>query len=357
MVIDSYLSNIERAYYCEKLIAQLRGHFPEYKILLINKSKESFGVEKKVDYYFNFGDSFMVGMPPKNLLESGAYSKPYVYFGTSIGTLENWMPLTGITDHVAGIYNSFVLSAKIAKTLGFDKVFKFEFDTVFDESELKTLKTEIESFKDFILYGTRHEGKWSRYDLVDTHIIGFSPKVFEGYELVRNDEEYWKVCSKSGFYGKWIEYLIPAILDQRKKEEELDGITFEGYLKEKYPLTKFDTVNSPGGWTEKWKEIPAIGRISLDGGASELQDKLCLFFYNNDFGNINVETIIYKEEKVIFHVNKELSHRSWFYDEIKLDSELKVISEYTSNEGYHKKMEYTISPETINNLRYRILKS
>ena len=123
LVIDSYLSNIERAYYCENLISQIRNHFSDYKILLINKSKESFGVEKKVDYYFNFGDSFMVGYPPNEIIDSGKYSKPYVFFGTTLGTIENWMPLTGVTDHVAGIYNSFVLSSKISKLLGFEKVF------------------------------------------------------------------------------------------------------------------------------------------------------------------------------------------------------------------------------------------
>lgn len=357
LVIDSYISNLERAFFCEKLIVQLRENFPEYKILLINKSKESFNVEKKVDYYFNFGDSFMVGMPPDILLNNGAYSKPYIFFGSTIGTLENWMPLVGITDHVAGIYNSFVLSAKIANTLGFEKVFKFEFDTIFDEKELKQLKGEIESFEDYILYGIRHEGKWTRLDLIDTHMVGYSCKIFDGFELVRNDEEYWELCSKVEYWGKWIEYLIPAILNYQKNKFNISGTSVEGNLREYYKNTKFDVVNSPGGWTEKWKEIPMIGKISLDSGETELSDTVCIFYLNKDFDEVNVDFKIFRDDEVIHHRNKILGLNFWSYEELKIEGELKVISEYTTSCGTHKKMEYKITKEDIPNLRYRILKS
>lgn len=357
LVIDSYISNLERAYYCEKLVAQIRKIFTNYKILLINKSKDSLGVEKKVDYYFNFGDSFMVGLPPKEILDAKAYSIPYVYFVTSVGTLENWMPLTGVTDHVAGIYNSFVLSSKISESLGFEKVFKFEFDTEFDEIELKTLKNEIESFEDFLIYGARHEGKWTKHDLIDVHMIGFKNNFFKGFELVKNDDDYWKLCSKIGYHGKWIEYLIPAILNYQNEKYGLNGTLIKGNLRDYYKNTKFDTVNSPGGWTEKWKEIPMIGKISMDSGGSELEDSVCIFFLNKDFDEVNVDIKIYHEKELIYHRTKFLTMNVWSYEEIEIKGDIDVVSEYITSCGINKKMEYKIKKEDIPNLRYRIIKS
>jgi len=357
LVIDSYLSTIERAYYCDKLITQIRTFFPEYKILLINKSKESFGVEKKVDYYFNFGDSFMVGYPPQETLENRAYSIPYVYFVTDVGTFENFMPLTGITDHVAGIYNSFILSSKISKSLGFEKVFKFEFDTVFNENELKKLKGEIESFDDYLMYGVRHEGQWTTHDLVDVHMIGFKNEVFDGLELVTKDEDYWNLCSKIGYYGKWIEYLIPAIINFQKNKFGFSGLCFKGNLRDYYSKTHFDTVNSPGGWTEKWKQIPMVARISIDSGLTELTDRVCIFYLNKDFDEVTVDVKIYSNEGLIYQKNKVFSHNNWLYEELEIKDDWMVISEYTTSSEEHKKMEYPIIKNDISKLTYRILKS
>jgi len=357
LVIDSYISNLERAYYCEKLVAQIRKIFTNYKILLINKSKDSLGVEKKVDYYFNFGDSFMVGLPPRETLDKKLYSVPYVYFITPVGTLENWMPFTGVTDHVAGIYNSFILSSKISQNLGFKKVFKFEFDTEFDELELKRLKDEIESFQDFLIYGVRQEGKWITDNLIDVHMIGFKNNIFDGFELLKNDTDYWNLCSKVGYYGKWIEYLIPAIINHQIEKHGFQGNSMVGNLRDYYRNTKFDTVNSPGGWTEKWKEIPMIGRISLDSGETEKNDTLCVFYLNKDFDEVNVNVIIYFENEIIYQQNKNLKSNVWVYEEIQIDGDLYVISEYTTSCGTNKKMEYQIKKEDISKLRYRILKS
>ena len=67
LVIDSYISDNIRAEACSNLITQLRTHLPEYELLLINKSNNSFDLEKKVDYYFNYGKGFLVGYPPEQV--------------------------------------------------------------------------------------------------------------------------------------------------------------------------------------------------------------------------------------------------------------------------------------------------
>ena len=71
--IDSYISDIERSIECHKLINQIRDVFPDYKIGLINKYPDSFKLDSLVDYYFYYGDSIMVGEPPKHLLNEGLY--------------------------------------------------------------------------------------------------------------------------------------------------------------------------------------------------------------------------------------------------------------------------------------------
>jgi len=109
LVIDSYISDSTRAEACSNLITQLRTNLPEYEILLINKSSNSFDLEKQVNYYFNYGKGFLVGYPPEEIIKNEYYEVPYVYVTTNFGTCENWFPFVGVSDHVAGIYNSFVL--------------------------------------------------------------------------------------------------------------------------------------------------------------------------------------------------------------------------------------------------------
>lgn len=356
LVIDSYISNLERASYCEKLIKQLRSVFDNYKILLINKSRNNFGLENIVDYYFNMGDSFMVSAPPKELIDSSVYSVPYVYVQTSLGTFENWMPLTGVTDHVAGIYNSFVISAKFAESLGFEKVFKFEFDTEFDYEELSNIKTEIEDFEDYILYGVRHQGQWETNNLVDVHIIGYSTKIFKGFDIVRNDDEYWDLCKKVGYYTKWIEYIVPVIIDYQKQNYELNGTIKYGHLEDYYPKTKFDVVNSPGMWTEKWKTIPMVGRISLDDGKTELDNKVSVFYYNSDFEFVDVKCQIFSDDNLVHNMERNLPNRHWTYDEIEVTDEIKVFSEYVASDGTTYKNEKIIKKGDIPFLNQRMVK-
>ena len=357
LVLDSYLSDLQRAFVCEQLIKKIRKFFPNYKLLLINKSHSDFGLQNKVDYYLNYGDGFMVGYPPKDILQSEAYSKPYVYRSVSIGTIENWMPLTGITDHVAGIYNSFVLSAKIGENLKFDKVYKIEFDTDFDDQDLVIIKKDVDQFKDFLFYGKRKEGKWSPSDhyILDTHLCGFSPKIFEGFDLVKNDRDYWDLCEKIKYYGKWIEYIIPRIFDYNSEKYHFEGIEVEGNLRSVYSNTKFDVVNSPGFWVNKWTDIPKICRLSGDKGVSELENKVGLFFYNEKRPTIEVETSIYNSEKLINKLKYNLEESWWAYYEIDVFEQIKIVSKYTSKDGFEHSYERILEPNKIKDLDCRFL--
>ena len=203
-VVDGYLSNEERYLTCDKLIDQIRKVYPGIKILLINKHVLTWGLEEKVDHYFYFGEGFMLGHPPIELLEKNLYERPYTYLKTERGVFENWFPLTNVTDHVANIYNTFLISSKLAKALGYEKVFKIEYDTFFDEEEFLSIKNDIDHFTDYLFFGTRKEGEWAKphHYLIDVHMVGYSYRCFETYEAVKNDEDWWKLCERVNYYGK-----------------------------------------------------------------------------------------------------------------------------------------------------------
>lgn len=356
LVVDCFLSNLERAAICEKLILQLRKFFPEYKILLINKSKKTYGIESSVDYYFEFGDSFIVGFPSKKIIET-KYHKPYVFFETDIGTVENWLPICGVTDHVGGILNSFILSSKLCNLLGFKKVFKFEFDTEFDENDLKKIRNDIEIFDDYIIYGLRHEGQYTKLSLIDVHIIGFTPIYFEGFEILRNEDDFWKMCEKINYYGKWIEYIIFVIFSKKTSDLNLRGITYNEYVRKLYSKSKFDKVNSPGLWVDKWKKIPMICRLSSDSGLTESTKKVVVFFLNKDYDEIQVETTISSNDKILYNVNKTLCRNCWHYNEIEVTDTVLVKSKYISKEGTEYSYSEEITQDEISNLNYRWIKS
>lgn len=357
LVIDSYINSQDRASVCENLIKKLREHFVGYEILLINKSNDSFGLELKVDYYFNYGKGFMVGYPPQEILDSQVYSMPYVYYETSSFICENWMSLTGMTDHVAGIYNSFIISKNIAEMVGYEKVFKFEFDTEFDNDELIDIKNDIDKMDDYLFYGYRKEGQWSPddYYLIDVHICGFDIKIFKDFNIVKNDEEYWGLCKKIKYYGKWIEYVIPRILEYQKQNKQYYGIMYDGIVRDKYPNTKFDIINSPGGWTEKWKNIPKICSVSNDGGKTQKLNQIILFFYNQDYNQVDVNIKIYIDELDIDEKNITLNNGSWFYENKEFNNKIRIVSKNVSTCGEIKEYDKTIHITEINKLNCRMI--
>lgn len=357
LVIDSYLSDKDKASACLNLINQLKENFLEHEILLINKSKENFNLEKQVDYYFNYGKGFLVGYPPKELLESKKYERPYVYFKTDDFTLENWMPLTNVTDHVAGIYNTFILSCNIAKMLGYNKVFKIEYDTFFDQEEINIIKNDVENFQDYVFYGVRKEGEWAKdYQyLIDVHICGYSVNLFDDFKIVKNDKEFWDLCEKINYYGKWIEYIIPAVIEQVKKHKNLIGKEYNIELRKFLPKSKFDLLNSPGQWTEKWKDIPKISRISIDNGLSEVSNQIILFYYNNDYKDIEVKLEITEGDVILHNENIYMSNKSWYYFGWNVGKEIVIKSTIIENNKEIMSFNKIINQDNIKDLNTRVI--
>lgn len=328
LVIDSYLSSEDRARTCKNLIRQMREVFHDHKILLINKHKDSHGTEESVDYYFYFGDGFMVGPPPQHLLDSQRYEMPYTYVNTHLGTCENWFPLVGVTDHVANIYNSFILSTNIARILGYQKVFKVEYDTSFDDlTELNRIKKDVAAFNDYLFYGTRKEGEWAKPHqyLVDVHMIGYSTKVFDGFGILKNDNDFWDLCEKIGYFGKWIEYIIPGVAEYQRNHQHLDGIDFPIRVAELFPGTIFDTINSPGEWASSWESIPKICRVGQRSGEHEMIGRIVLFYWGNDETPIKTYVEVTNERgDIVFRKEQEVQPSTWVLDEIIVDEPLNV---------------------------------
>jgi hypothetical protein len=349
ITIDSYLSNLERAYTCSNLIKQIREVFgKEYSILLINKSNNDFGLQNEVDYYINLSNSFLVGYPPQHILDNDRYERPYVYVNISFGTCENWLPLTGVTDHVGGIYNSFIISSNISKMLGLSNVFKIEYDTIFDLEELHDIKLDIEKEKDFIFYGTRKEGEYAKnhHYLVDLHIVGYSNKIFDGFNIIYNSEEYWNLCDRINYYGKWIEYVIPSIFEYQKNTNEYDGIEYDIKLRKKYPNTKFDIINGVGGWTEKWKSIPKVCNLKN----TQEENSFGLFYWNQEHDEMNIQTVVKNEFGEIIHEkNLNLFKNHYSFDLLKFETEKIIIEKKNTILGVTEEFIEIITRESIEN--------
>jgi len=357
LFIDSYLSDLKRASVCSDLIDQLHTLFPEYKIALLNKYPNSYNLESKVDYYFYYGDSIMVGSPPQDILDNKLYERGYVYVSTGLGVCENWVPLTGVTDHVAGIYNSFILSCRIAESLGFEKVFKLEYDTILDPSESQLIKSDLANFKDYILYGKRQEGQWVKphHYLIDVHLIGYSTKIFKDIPLITNDDMFWDLCQTLGYFGKWIEYLIYSTIEKVHSTHNLQGITYNTPIKLLYPNSQFDVINSPSYWTQKWDNIPKVCRVSYDKGETEEDNEIALFFWNDKESDLEVNcTITNINGDIIYNNNLTLGSRHWFLAQLVVSEDLQVTNINTRDNNTIK-YEFLITQETIKDSPTRFL--
>ena len=347
--IDSYISDIERSTECYKLIKKIRDVFPDYKIGLINKYPDSFKLDSLVDYYFYYGDSIMVGEPPKHLLNEGLYERGFVYKDIGVAIVENWVPLTGVTDHVASIYNSFIITSRIARSLGFKKVFKVEYDTDFDLDELKSMKEDINNFKDYLLHGSRNERNDKK--IVDVHTIGYSVDLFNGFDPILDDESWWKLCKKIGYYGKWIEYVISCIIEYQKNNNKLEGIVYKGECCVNFPKTQFDTINSPGLWSGIWEDMPKICNDWIDD--VKVAGNLILFYYNNGSTDLDVKCIITNSKnKEIYNLNLKMHPHSWHWESINVNEEIQ-IKKINTKEGKVETSVNTYTPEDVNNLNIR----
>ena len=362
--IDSYLSKQERADTCRNLIHKIRKIYPDKKILLINKFRESWGLDKEVDFYYFHGEGFLVGEPPKELLTSKRYSRPYTYYQIDPGTLENWFPLVNVSDHVADVYNSFILAANIGKTLGFKKIFKIEYDTVLDDEEFLSMNDAIETFQDYLFYGERKEGVWARPHqyLIDVHIIGFSTSLFDGFSLVKNDQEFWDLCERVGYFGKWVEYLIPAVTEEQRKTRTLNGITHYTRVHDMYPKTVFDAISSPGEWSTTWDIIPKICRVtSVSKNEHAAPNELVIFYLGKktfQHGETHVDcwcqVTTLKDGNIIYEKEVRISPFAWSYDHLMIYEPVKIVIKNKST-AVDSHNEYIIAPEDLENINPRFV--
>lgn len=351
--IDSYISDLERSTECYKLINQLKKIFPDYKIGLLNKYPDSFKLDSLVDYYFYYGNSVVIGEPPNHLLEEGLYEMGYIYKELDGAVVENWIPTTGVTDHVASIYNSFIITSRIAKSLGFKKVFKVEYDTDFDLDELKSMKDDVDKFKDYLLHGSRNEKNEKK--ITDVHSIGYSVNLFDGFELILNENDYWELCKRIGYYGKWIEYVIPSIIKYQNNKEKLEGIVYDGKCALLFPKTKWDTVNSPSLWTERWENVPKV--CSFWKNDTIVKNKLVLFYCNDNPTDIDVLCIVTDfDGNEVFNFNLKVVPHTWYSEVIDINSEL-TVNVISTREGITNTTVNTYTPEDIHNsnLKYKLL--
>jgi hypothetical protein len=351
LVIDSYLSNQERADSCINLIHQLKELMPNHKILVINKYKESWDLDKLVDYYYFHGSGFLLGLPPQHLLDSNVYERPYTYVDTQIGTCENWFPLVNVSDHAADVYNSFILSSRIGKALGYEKIFKVEYDTIFDKDEFNLIKKDIENFQDYLFYGARSEGKWAKPNqyLIDVHIIGYSTSCFDGYDIVRNDDDYWKLCGRVGYHGKWVEYLIPAVIDEKRKTSELIGTKYHTQVRKMFSKSKFDVISSPGEWGDAWNVNPKICKVGyLNPDMAFAPNEMILFFWGNDKeAPIRcIAEIVNSQGETTYHKDITMNTNMWYFDKFRIE-EAVTVKIKSIHKDFEVNVEKVVKPEDL----------
>jgi hypothetical protein len=97
--------------------------------------------------------------------------------------------------------------------------------------------------------------------------------------------------------------------------------------------------------------------LSGDKGVSELENKVGLFFYNEKRPTIEVETSIYNSEKLINKLKYNLEESWWAYYEIDVFEQIKIVSKYTSKDGFEHSYERILEPNKIKDLDCRFLTS
>lgn len=320
-VIDGYLSSQDKVDVTIELIQQLRRLDPSREIMLINKFNKSWDIENLVDYYKEYTEGFMVGYPPEEFLESKLYDKPYVYYETKEVILENWMPLVGVSDHVANVYNGFIYSIEESQKLGYEKVFRIEYDMLFDDEEFFQILSDIEVFEnqDFLIYGKRKEGVWAdgKQSLIDLHFCGYSKKLLSGYNKVLNDQDFWDLCKKIGYTGKWAEYVLSMVFESNITDNVI-GTIYNDFTRLVFKKSQFDRFSSSGEWTDKWKNIPKICKLDVENGREPDTTRLGIFFLNLDYDSVVVEIISNKN----YHKKITLEKNSWFWEIINREDDM-----------------------------------
>lgn len=323
--IDAFLDTKQKYDVTIELIEQLRRLDPNRKILLINKNNNSFGIEKYVDYYEEFLDGFLVKSPPQHIIDNNEYEQPYVFFAGDFGTLENWLPTEGLNDHVANIYNGFVFAAKQSQLKGYDKVFRIEYDMLFDDEEFKTILNDINQLEhsDYLFYGRREGsggGQWAKeyQTAIDLHFCGFSNKLLYNFDFVKNEIEYWDLCKKIKYVGKWSEYVISMVFESAGFKN-FDGKVFVGHSREKFNKSKFDRISSTSIFDNRWRDIPKICKVS------GYEDKIGIFYVNQNYESVEIETISNKD----YYKKITLGLNHWLFDIIDRHPNMIFMSKMT----------------------------
>jgi hypothetical protein len=331
-VIDSYLSSKDKADVTLELIQQLRKLDGSRKIMLINKFGNSWGIDTQVDFYREYLDGFMVGYPPEEIINSNLYDTPYVYYEVNCGILENWMPFVGVSDHVANVYNGFIYGIQEANKEGYSKVFRIEYDMLFDEEEFNEILSDLNKFEDedYLIYGKRKEGKWAgqNQSLIDVHFCGYSNKIIGDFSFVKNDEEYWKLCGEIGYSGKWAEYVLSMVF-QYNSNKNVVGKIYEGPIRNEFTKSQFDRISSSGEWTDKWKDIPKICKLDVGQGLKLEPTKLVIFFLNVDYDMVEVDVV----SNTGYYKHVKLDRGSWSYEIIDRTDNMIFMSKVTHKDG------------------------
>jgi hypothetical protein len=219
---------------------------------------------------------------------------------------------------------------------------------LFDENEFKEILKDLDVFEneDYLLYGKRKEGKWihNHQSLIDVHFCGYSNKMVKDFTFVKNDDEYWQLCHKIGFLGKWSEYVLSMVFNYNiNKNTNIKGKNYDGFVKIKFPKSNFDRISSSGEWSDKWKDIPKICKLDIGGGHKPDPSKLVIFYLNMDYDCVEVDCVGNNG----YYKNVILNKGSWFYEIVDRIDDMVFMSKIThenntnvyikkiNNDNYH----------------------
>jgi hypothetical protein len=168
--------------------------------------------------------------------------------------------------------------------------------------------------------------------------------MIEDFSFIKNDEEYWALCSKIGYFGKWAEYLLSMVFKYNMNKNVI-GKSYDGFVRIKFPKSNFDRISSSGEWTNKWKDIPKICRLDIGGGHEPDPSKLVIFYLNIDYEYVEIDCVGNNG----YYKNVTLNKGSWFYEIVDRIDNMVFMSKITyenNTDVYIKK---------INNENYNLI--
>ena len=120
---------------------------------------------------------------------------------------------------------------------------------------------------------------------------------------------------------------------------------YKGECKYNIPNTKFDIINSPSYWTEKWEDLPKICKVDIDN--TPVTNQIVLFYWNEKDTDVKVEcNITNSQGEIIYTKDIVLSPKAWIVDNVPLKEQL-YIENINTRENNSRKATFTFSPDTI----------